>query len=160
MSRHKLTPEIQASICTYLRAGGFPHVAAEAAGVPRQVFELWLRRGRARKPRRKYRLFVEAVAQAQAQVRLLAEMAAYKKDPLTWLKSGPGKETPDNPGWTNPGKNQAKSGEDQADWLLTPRIQELLAELLRALAPFPQAREAVAQALADSKAAQAAAPSP
>jgi hypothetical protein len=30
----ELTDAIQADICAYIRAGGFPHVAAEAAGVP------------------------------------------------------------------------------------------------------------------------------
>ena len=43
--RYRLTPALQEKIVAYIRAGGFPHVAAEAAGLPRRVFERWLERG-------------------------------------------------------------------------------------------------------------------
>ena len=46
-----LTPELQGRIVAFVRAGGYPHVAAEAAGVPRHVFERWLKRGGRRKAR-------------------------------------------------------------------------------------------------------------
>ena len=69
--RYPLTPQMQAAICGYILSGGFPHVAAEAAGVPREVFDGWLRRARARRPKKKYRLFFEAISQARAQVRLV-----------------------------------------------------------------------------------------
>src|SRR5262245_59058160 len=68
--RHQLTPRIQELICAYLRAGSFPHVAAEAAGVPQKVFERWLRWGRAKRPVPLYRDFYEAVSRAQAEARL------------------------------------------------------------------------------------------
>jgi hypothetical protein len=61
MAKVKLTPEIQRSICAFIRKGAFPHVACEAAGVPEEVFLSWLEWGsprpgkRARKP---YSLFL------------------------------------------------------------------------------------------------------
>src|SRR5438132_13940624 len=91
--QHLLTPELQATICAYVRSGAFPQIAAEAAGIPQKVFERWMRYGQAKRPLALYRDFAKAVRQAQAQARLLAENHALKLAPLTWLKSGPGKET-------------------------------------------------------------------
>src|SRR6516164_9462118 len=93
------TPDLEQVVAAYIRAGGFPHVAAEAAGVPRAVFEGWLRRAQAARPGAAYRRFADAVRLAQAQARLGAEIAALKDKPLDWLKAGPGKERPDAPGW-------------------------------------------------------------
>jgi hypothetical protein len=145
--RHPLTPAVQARICHYIRLGAFPHVAAEACGVPREVFELWLARGRRRRPERKYRLFREEVLQAQAEARMRAESRALVEDALSWLKSGPGKETPASPGWANPSRPQP-GDEPALNPLLHAETQQMLAALLRALEPFPEARAAAAAALA------------
>src|SRR5438105_11864897 len=99
-SRYRLTPAIQQAIVAYTRAGGFPHVAAEAAGVPRAVFARWLRRGEGRRAKARYRAFADAVRQAAAQARLGAEVSVRNDKPLDWLRSGPGRETADVPGWT------------------------------------------------------------
>jgi len=128
-------------------SGGYPHVAAEAAGVPREVFDAWLRRARVRRPKKKYRLFFEAILQARAQVRLAAEAKALLKDPFGWLKCGPGKETPDAPGWTNPPRAQVDGDPEAVNLLLRRETQELLATLLQVLQPFPEVRAAVAEAL-------------
>ena len=45
--RPLLTPAVEKIILAYVRAGGFPHVAAEAAGVPRDLFDEWMRKGEA-----------------------------------------------------------------------------------------------------------------
>src|SRR5665213_3693441 len=74
--RPLLTPEIEAKILAYVRAGGFAHVAAEAAGVSREVFEEWMRKGESKRAIPKYRLFAEKVRQAEATARLGAEVAA------------------------------------------------------------------------------------
>ena len=63
-TRHLLTPAVEQAILSFIRAGGFPVVAAEAAGVPRAVFERWLARGEAPRGPAKYRAFAEAVRQA------------------------------------------------------------------------------------------------
>src|SRR5436190_21153415 len=98
--RHQLTPETQREICAFIRSGSFPHVAAEAAGVPHKVLERWMKWGKAARPAPLYRDFYEAVCQAQAHARVVAENRAFEHATITWLKSGPGKETPRMPGWT------------------------------------------------------------
>ena len=87
------TPELQQQICAFIRAGGFPRVAAEAAGVRATDFARWLRRGRRKQAPAVYRAFADAVAQAMAQARLAAELQVFEKRPLDWLKCGPGKES-------------------------------------------------------------------
>src|SRR6266511_87402 len=102
--RHQLTPQVQADICAFIRSGGFPAVAAEAAGIPLNVFERWMRSGRAARPVPVYRDFYEAVRTAMAHARLRAENRAFEQSAVTWLKSGPGKETAHFPGWTSPAR--------------------------------------------------------
>jgi hypothetical protein len=146
--RYQLTAELQTTICGYILSGGYPHVAAEAAGIPREVFDGWMRRARARAPTKKYRLFYEAIVQARGQVRLAAEAKALTKDPLAWLKCGPGKETPDAPGWTNPPRAQVDGDPEAVNLLMRRETQDLMATLLRILEPFPEVRTRVAEALA------------
>lgn len=114
--------------------------------MPQTVFTAWLERGRTSKTGR-CRRFHDAILQAQAQARLAAETRALQKNPLTWLKSGPGRETESTPGWTTPGKPQFHDHHEPLNLLQHPETQELLATLLRLLQPFPEARSAVAQAL-------------
>jgi hypothetical protein len=141
-----LTPEIEQSILNFIRAGAFPHVAAEAAGIPREVFDTWI--NLAEKPNRnhgRYRRFVVKIKQAVAQARLLAEAQILKERPLDWLKSGPGRENAENEGWTAPTKPVAKPS--QINILMGGEGQALLATILQILGPFPEARVAVARAL-------------
>lgn len=144
--RHILTPAVQQSICGYILSGGYPHVAAEAAGVPREVFARWLRRSRGPGAKKRYRQLREAILNALAQARLSAEAAVLTKTPLAWLKHGPGKDTPDMPGWSNAVRSQ---GHESAAGrlLMRPETQELIATLLRVLKPFPEVRAAIADAL-------------
>jgi hypothetical protein len=143
--RPLLTEWIESTILAYVRAGGFAHVAAEAAGVPRELFEEWMRLGEKPRPVGKYRLFAQAVRQAEAQARLGAEMAALKGKPVDWLKAGPGKETDDKPGWSALAKPRA--GDKPMSPLLDPGVQELLRTLLRALERYPDARTEVVDVL-------------
>jgi hypothetical protein len=137
--RPLLTPAVETTILAYVRAGGFAHVAAEAAGVSREVFEEWMRKGEGKRPNAKYRVFAVAVRQAEAQARLGAEVAALKGKPVDWLKAGPGKETTAKPGWSALAK--PRGGRDKpASPLLDPGVQELLRTLLRALERYPEAR--------------------
>src|SRR5690242_10161656 len=95
--KHQLSPEIQNAICAFIRAGGFAHVAAQSAGIPKEVFDYWMSEGAkiGKKRASKYRPFYLAVEEAKAQARLTAEMAVFKDDPKTWLTRGPGKDRPD-----------------------------------------------------------------
>lgn len=141
----KLTPAIQQAIVAYVRAGGFPHVAAEAAGVPADVFERWLQLGERPRAAAKYREFADAVRQAAAQARLGAEVTARTDKPLDWLRGGPGRAAPHSDGWTGPARAPSAASADSP--LLSPEVQQLVTTLLDALADHPQARAAVAAAL-------------
>ena len=143
-----LTPELQGRIVAFVRAGGYPHVAAEAAGVPRRVFDRWLKRGGRRKARQPYRGFAAAVREAAAQARLRAEVAVFDKRPLDWLKCGPGKEAPRRPGWSAAPKAQPATPRDAGDVLALRAVQELFAELLKCLEAQPALRAKAAD-LAD-----------
>jgi hypothetical protein len=103
-SRYRLTPEIEQRIVGFIRAGGFPWVAAEAAGIPRKIFQLWLRRGKKPRAKKLYRNFYHGVLEARAQARLSAELETRKNDPRFWLRHGPGREKAGTPGWANPTK--------------------------------------------------------
>jgi hypothetical protein len=145
---HELTPQIQQAIVSYIRAGGFPQVAAEATGVPRAVFERWLRRGQARRAPARYRAFHAAVRQAEAQARLNAEVAILSGKPLDWLRSGPGRATTESPGWTASVRPLPLARAPGASAELQPEVQALVTTLLHLLEPYPEARTAVAAPLA------------
>jgi hypothetical protein len=114
------------------------------------VFTEWLVWGKksGKGPYKKYRLFLEAIAQAIAQARLTAEIKAHDESPLDWLKQGPGKETPDSPGWSTPVKPTVNQTNNTINLLLHPEMQSLFAAILQVLAPYPEARQAVSEALA------------
>ena len=138
--RHPLTPNVQETICAYIRAGGFPQVAAEAAGIPAKVFDTWMRYGNAKRPQPLYRDFREAVLQAQAIARLCAETKAMERAPLSWLRFGPGRETKRVPGWTDgvkPAPIKRSTGK-----MGLGKMWELIPVMLDALTPFPAARGA------------------
>jgi hypothetical protein len=140
------TPELEQTIAAYIRAGGYPYVAAEAAGVSPEVFDDWLQRGAKPHAAPVYRRFADAVRQAHAQSRLKAEIEALKKRPLEWLKSGPGKESLVRPGWSAAVRAQPGDAEPPNP-LLDPRLQELLRALRDLLEPYPEVRDAFLQIL-------------
>jgi hypothetical protein len=140
----ELTPAIERSIVAYVRAGGFPHVAAVAAGVPRELFDEWMQNGA--QADSKFRSFYLAVLQAQAQARLAAETKALEEKPMDWLKCGPGRDTADSPGWTAAARASQRSGNASTDLFRHPELQGLFAAVLDLLTPFPEARAVVAEA--------------
>jgi hypothetical protein len=146
--RARLTPEIQSSICAYIRSGAFPHIAAEAAGVPQEVFDDWLRIGSAgKKSPRRYRRFASAVKQAMAHVRLRAEIRVLDADPKTWLTQGPGRHRARRPGWSGMVRPTEEADDQTPNLLADPALSRLMARLSEVLAPFPEARKAVADIL-------------
>jgi hypothetical protein len=86
----KLTPLLQDQIVAYIRAGAYPHMAAEACGVLQEQFVAWVELGLKQK-KGKYRSFVCEVRKAHAQARITAELAVFNEHPRDWLKHGPGK---------------------------------------------------------------------
>ncbi len=145
MQNIQLTPELEEKILAGIRAGGFPHVAAGAFGVPDKLFRKWLRRGTKRKDER-YCAFVRNVARAQATARLNAEIQTHGKDPRLWLRSGPGRETAAAVGWTTFVRPRARKAR-RSGRLLSPAFLRFLADLRNVLAPFPEALDAVTKNL-------------
>jgi hypothetical protein len=145
-SRFRLTPALRKDIVAAVRAGGYPHVAAEAWGVPKEVFDDWLKRGEEADAREPYRSFAHDVRQAFAQARLCAEMAVYKDEPKVWLIHGPGRETEGHPGWSVSVK-PAESSEQERNALCDPEMMALFRTVLQALASYPEARIRVAEVL-------------
>ena len=147
-SRHpQITPSLQVRICSYVRAGGYPHVAAEAAGVPRSVFEKWIRRADRPRAPQKVRALVQGIRQAEAERRLKAEMVTFENDPLTWLRSGPGKETFENPGWSAPPRAHLPAESERMAMLFDHEAQALIGLLLEILTPFPEVKGVVSDGL-------------
>jgi hypothetical protein len=138
-SRYPLTPAVQQAVIAYIRGGGFPSVAAEAAGIPRDVFDSWIQQGEKPRARQRFRDFALAVRQAAAQARLGAEVAVRDDKPLDWLRCGPGRETAEVIGWTGPARPRTAAGAAPCV-LLDPDVQVLSAGLLRALESQPEAR--------------------
>jgi hypothetical protein len=134
----RLTPALQQQLCAYLRAGAYPHVAAEACGVPREVFDDWLRRGTARPAREPYRSFAAETRQAMAQARAGAEVQTLQKSPVTWLKNGPGRERPGAPGWTT--TSPPLPQDPEATNLSLIQVLECLEKLLNEVEPDSQVR--------------------
>src|SRR5262249_30618743 len=86
----QITPDQGPRTLAQIRAGRYPHIAAEAAGVPRWVFAGWLRRGR-QHSRGWQRRFWLKVREARAHAHALAAVEVRKKDVKFWLRYGPGK---------------------------------------------------------------------
>ena len=54
---NQLATDKAQQILSFIRAGAFPLVAAEAAGVPREVYQKWIDSGESRRRREPYRSF-------------------------------------------------------------------------------------------------------
>ena len=97
--RLKLTAEVQHQILSFVRAGSYDWVAAEAAGISKSTFYRWMRQGE-QAADGIYFDFHGEVRQARAQARVAAEAEVRRDNPLAWLRYGPGRQRPGEPGWT------------------------------------------------------------
>jgi hypothetical protein len=139
MSRQpRLTLEMHRQIAAAIRAGGFPHIAAQAFGVPQPVWDVWLRRGTAPGAREPTRSLVQEVHQAHAQARLKAEISVHGEAPRIWLEHGPGRDRADCPGWA--GAVQAAPAAGERNPLLEPGTLELIHYVKGLLDEFPEPR--------------------
>jgi hypothetical protein len=138
-----LTPERHKAIVAAIRAGAFDWIAAEANGIDRETFKLWMRTG-ARNKREPYLTFVRNVRAARAQARLAAEIEVRKDQPFSWLRFGPGRERDGEAGWTESTeiKHSGSVGVLYSqEWTIISVAIEV------ALENFPEAKIAVAEAL-------------
>jgi hypothetical protein len=144
---YELTEKFIADICAFIRSGGFPHVAAEAAGIPVGVFHEWLLQGEKRVRANGNPLCHKLrndVRTAVAPARLTAEVAVFSDNPAKWLQTGPGKEQPNNPGWSVPVKPIIKETTNNLNLLLSPQLQGMFAVILQLLEPYLEARAKIA----------------
>lgn len=138
-----LTPERSKAIVAAIRAGAFDWIAAEANGIDRETFKLWMHTGTRRK-REPYLSFVRDVRAARAQARLSAEIEVRKEQPFSWLRFGPGREREGEAGWTESTeiKHSGSLGVLYSqEWTLISVAIET------ALEDFPEAKLTVAEAL-------------
>jgi hypothetical protein len=140
------TSDQQRQIVAYIRAGGFPHVAAAAVGASGRTVRRWLRR---RDPA--CRAFAVAVRAAAAQARLRAELALLDAKPLDWLRYGPGKETAGRPGWTSAVRAAARGTAGAVNALDAPEFRAFVAELSRLLADRPDVRDPLLELVTGAK---------
>jgi hypothetical protein len=145
-SRRALTPDVEQQILNFIGAGGFPHVAAEAAGVPKTLFDNWMERGARPGSRQPYRSFAQRVSQTAARARLKAEIEAREKDPRFWLMHGPARETAESPGWSSQVKPLSDT-EGGGGAPMLAEVNQVWRKVLEKLESFPEARAAVIEAL-------------
>lgn len=146
----RLSAAAKQLILASVRSGGYPHVAAEAAGMPAKLLDQWITLAASKKGPRRVRAFIKELRQAAAQARLKAEIDAHA-DPKFWLKHGPGKETAKDPGWTNPSKAGTAHSQALSDVFASPEWAAIWTTIHTTLATFPEARSALADALKHSQ---------
>jgi hypothetical protein len=107
----KLTKAVARRICTRIRQGAFPHVAALAEGIGGEKFKDYLA---------KYPAFRHDCERAHGEVRAQVERHLVENEPKAWALKGPGRDKPGQPGWAN-----------------TTRIEERQAPAPTQAEPFP-----------------------
>lgn len=146
--RFLLTYALLERICQRIRGGAFEHVAAEAEGIPRQIFNDWLQRAETPRPRRIYRDLKEMVMQAHAHSRYMAEVKMRLENPRFWLLHGVGKETRHALGWSRPadasGPNELS---EPLDIGRHPEILDLISRIRKILQNHPAALADLREAL-------------
>lgn len=138
-----LTPERHKGIVAAIRAGAFDWIAAEANGIDRETFKLWMRNG-ARSESEPYLSFVLDVRAARAQARLSAEIEVRRDQPFNWLRFGPGREREGEAGWTE--STEIKHS-GSIGVLYSQEWTFISVAIETALEDFPEAKLAVAEAL-------------
>jgi hypothetical protein len=111
--RSLLSPAVRTALIEAIEGGAFDWVAAEAAGISRRTFYDWMKRGEAGEE--PFAELVGVLRRARATARVGAERTVRLRDPLAWLRLGPGRERPEEPGWTLPPKPAAPGGAEESE---------------------------------------------
>ena len=85
--------------------------------------------------------------EARAQARERVEIRVNQREGLSWLTKGPGRDRPDEPGWTNGTEGQTTQTTTTVNVLIAPQWIMIRAELLQTLEAFSEARAAIAHVL-------------
>lgn len=146
----RLTPTLHQQVMAAIRAGGFPHIAAQAFGVTPALLEDWLRRGehgrkpggrrRGKRGARRFRAFATEVREAFAQARLKAEIHVFNEDPPRWLEHGPGRDSADNAGWSSAVKALINLAAERSA-LDDPMFLDFVGSMMNELADLPDVRK-------------------
>jgi len=131
-----LTPELERTILSYIEAGSFDYIAAEAAGIDGRTFRDWIARGEGRHPTRKrtpqLRAFSDKVRQARARARASREIQIADRDPKFWLQHA-ARSKVGRDGWSEP------IGAPEEDPAAMPPYQPDQAELSQIFAVLVEA---------------------
>lgn len=102
--KHLLTVIPLASLTrmiNYIRNGAYDWVAAQAVGIDPSTFARWMLEGMLETAEAPIRQFYVSVCEAKASARITAEVEVKRDNPQFWLRCGPGKTKPNQPGWTD-----------------------------------------------------------
>ena len=124
--KSKLTPETQDKILKYLRLGTYVETAAAAAGISRDTFYDWLKRGA--KGEKPYRAFSDAVDKALAEAEARDVAIIMKAAEHTWQAAAWRLERrfPDRYGRHDRTKVEAKINVDVSDDQLIGKLAGLI----------------------------------
>jgi hypothetical protein len=75
-------------------------------------------------------------------------MAAMENDPRFWLKNGPGRDVPGKPGWAAMVRPILTANQQTINLFTSPDFLRFLATLRAVLEPFPEALQAITDAMA------------
>lgn len=143
---NRLNSTLHQQIMAAIRAGGFPHIAAQAFGVTPNELEGWVRRGEGagesgrKRGGKRFRAFANELREAFAQARLKAEIQVFNEDPPRWLEHGPGRDCADNAGWSSAVKGLTNL-EVVRSALDDPEFLEYMRTVVDGLAGFPEAQK-------------------
>jgi hypothetical protein len=102
-----ITPKQLGEFLDLIKCGAMGWVAAKTIGIHRSTFWRWMKVDENAEGEEPYNTpafdaFREAVWAAEGHARSMAEIDVRVKDPLSWLRMGPGRDRgKDAPGWTN-----------------------------------------------------------
>lgn len=99
-NKTRLNRELIQAMCERIRVGTYPYVAAAACGVAKSTFYRWMQTADGKRAPAIYRELRDKICEAAAAARSNAEVRVFRDRPFEWLRYGPGREKPGEPGWT------------------------------------------------------------
>ena len=147
MAPFRIDTNKRKKLLAFIRGGGHPEAAAVAAGLDLDWFRAAMRRGKDGGSGYGKAIFPVEVRMAWAIARLAADVKMHQAKPAEWLKHGPGQAFSIG-AWKRFGElakqkeSEAKSGDSMRE------VGEFLAWCMEGLEPFPEARKALGERVA------------